>query len=143
MYPKSIIDSLGVLKNGKLTTNDTYEVLDAEIVGDSLYIKGIFGDTIFSFSPNKKAKRINGNLVISHKDSVYWGMNIISLKKDSLIIKYLSDKEDYNKIKSLVKNIEINDDTTVVRINPTRREFGRILKIKKFGWEQGYKKSNK
>lgn len=135
-----MIDSFGVFKNGKLTTNDTHEVLAAEIKGDSIYIIGIFVDTIFKFSPVHKMKRINGNLVVSSKDSIFWRANIISLTKDSLKIKYLTDKEDYNQIKPLVKNIKTNEDTTVVKINPTRREFARILKIKKFGWEQGYKR---
>lgn len=140
VYPKAMIDSLGTFKNGKIKANDTHEIFDAKIIGDSVYISGILGDTIFKFSPTQKAKRINGDLVISHKDSLFWKTNIITLRKDSLKIKFLSDREDYSQIKPLVKSIKINEDTTVVRINPTRREFGRILKIKKFGWEQGYKK---
>lgn len=139
-YPKAMIDSLGFFKNGKLTTHDTREILDAEIKGDSIYIKGIFVDTIFKFSQVHKMKRINGSLVVSSKDSIFWRANIISSTEDSLKIKYLTDKEDYNQIKLLVRNIKTNEDTTIVKINPTRREFGKILKIKKFSWERAYKK---
>lgn len=139
MYPKKMIDSIGKFSNGKLTTYDN-KVFNAEIIGDSLHIKGVFGDTIFKFSPNQKAKRINGDLVLSSKDSLFWRVNIISLTRDSLKIKYLSDKEDYNKIKPLIGNIRINEDTTIVKINPTRHEFKKILKIRKFGNEEGYKK---
>lgn len=132
MYPKKMIDSIGKFSNGKLTTYDN-KVFYAEIVGDSLHIKGVFGDTIFKFSPNQKAKRINGQLVLSTKDSVFWQVKMMSLEKDSLKWKYFSYKNDYNRLKPIVKDININGDSTVIRLKPTRREFGKILELKTLG----------
>lgn len=137
---KSKVDSVGgVYKNGKvfLKTGEIFDVIEKN---DSLVVKGFLRDTIFKLSPTQKAKRINGQLVLSTKDSVFWKVNIVSLERDSLKIKHLSTQDDYIGIRSLVENLKATADTTVVNINPTRAEFRKILKIKKLGWEKGYKK---
>ncbi|RWX00497.1 hypothetical protein [Flavobacterium cerinum] len=138
-YHKSGIDSIGTLKNGKFTTNDNSETFTAEQKGDSVYLK-MFRDTLFSFSPRQKAKHINGQIVLSYKDSISWYIKILSLEKDSLKIKFLMSRNDYTKLKPLVTNIKINSDTTIVNINPTRREFRKILKTKDLGYDMKYKK---
>lgn len=138
-YHKSRIDSVGTLKNGKFTTNDNRETFIAEQKGDSIYLK-MFRDTLFSFSSRQKAKRINGQIVLSYKDSISWYIKILSLEKDSLKIKSLMTRNDYTKLKTLVTNIKINSDTSIVNINPTRREFRKILKTKDLGYDMKYKK---
>lgn len=139
-YHKSGIDSIGTLKNGKFTARDNHETLYAEQKGDSVYFKGIFRDTIFSFSPIQRAKRVNGQLVLSYKDSVSWHIKIVAFEKDSLKIKSLMTREDYIKIQPLIKNSTTNSDTTIVNMKPTRKEFTKILKLKDFSHEMKFKK---
>ena len=136
---KSELDSVGgIYKNGKfMLDGQMYSAVEQK---DSLLLTGVLKDTIFMLSLTQKAKRINGQLVLSTKDSVFWKVNIVSLQKDSLKIRHLSTPDDYIAIKSLVKNLKSTADTSVVNINPTRAEFRKILKIKKLGWEKGYKK---
>ena len=136
---KSKVDSIGIYKNGKVVF-DTGQVFNAVKRNDSLLIIGVLRDTIFKLSTTQKAKRINGQLVLSTKDSVFWKANIVSFERDSLKIKHLSTNEDYIAIQPLVKNLKASTDTTFVNINPTRAEFRKILKLRKFGWEKGYKK---
>ena len=140
-FHKSIIDSIGIYNNGKLTTNDTHDIFDAVIKGDSVYISNNdLRDTIFRISAVNKAKRINGDLVLSYKDSIFWKTKIISKIKDSLKIRNFNSVADYLILKPLVKNINTNRDTSVVHINPTRAEFKKILEIKTLGWELKYRK---
>ncbi len=134
------LDSVvGVYKNGKIYLK-TGEIFNVTAKKDSLIMTGILRDTIFKFSATQKAKRINGNVVLSTKDSIFWKVNIVSLQKDSLKIKHLSTRDDYIAIQPLVKNLKASTDTLFININPTRAEFRKILKLKKFGWEKGYSK---
>lgn len=137
---KSEVDSIdGIYKDGKVILN-TGEVFNAVEKKDSLLLTGILRDTIFKFSATQKAKRINGNIVLSTKDSIFWKVNIVSLQKDSLKIKHLSTRDDYIAVQHLVKNLKASTDTLFININPTRAEFRKILKLKKFGWEKCYGK---
>jgi hypothetical protein len=97
--------------------------------GDSLYLYRRRYDTIFSFSPTQKAKRINGQLVLSNKDSIYWHIRMLAIKKDTLYWKYFTDSHDYMMLKPIVKNMTINADTSAVYLKPTRREFAKILSL--------------
>lgn len=95
--------------------------------GDSLYMYRWRNDTVFRFSPTQKAKRVNGQLVLSTKDSLYWQVGMLSIKKDTLYWKYFTDSRDYIALKSIVKDMTINSDTTQVHMKPTRKEFTKIL----------------
>ena len=137
---KSELDSVGgFYKNGKIYLK-TGEIFNVAAKKDSLVMTGVLRDTIFRLSPTQKAKRINGNLVLSTKDSIFWKANIILLQRDSLKFKHLSTQQDYIAVQPLVKNLKATTDTVFVHINPTRAEFRKILKLKKLGWEKGYKK---
>jgi len=100
---------------------------------DSVYIGYLRYDTLFRFSDAQKAKRMNGQLVLNTKDSIFWKIRLLTLKGDSLHIRYLSEKEDYSKLQALVKDIKSNSDTTLVQLKPTRREFKKITKLKLYG----------
>lgn len=140
-------DSLDMPKTGEyLGYRMKLESLDPEIVmtgedKDSLYIKYPVRDTLFSFSENQLAKSYNGHFVVNTKDSVYWHIAAYSLKKDSLYIKRFLNKEDLGIIKSVVKDVRANDDTSKVIVNPTKREFKRMLKSDA-GTVQGFRKIN-
>lgn len=106
---------------------------------DSVYVRSTYRDTLFAFSDAAKAKRINGQVVLSRKDSVYWKVSLLTIKGDSLSLRLLSRKADYNLLQSKVKDISVNADTTVVHIKPSRSEFKSILKLK-LGADRKYKK---
>ena len=132
---KSELDSLkGTVsyKDNKLVwhEDDKHIVYNAKEEKDSIYYLRERIDTVFRFSERHKAKRINGQLVLSTKDSVFWQVKMLSLEKDSLKWKYFSYKSDYGLLKPVVKDISSNADTTVIRLKPTRREFGKILELK-------------
>lgn len=131
---KSSLDSLkDVVKynNNKLIWLDDNKrlVYDAKEEKDSIYYFRKRLDTVFSFSERQKAKRINGQLVLSTRDSVFWDVKILSLEKDSLKWKYFCCKTDYEVLKPIVKDITVNADTSVVHIKPMRREFRKILSL--------------
>ena len=111
-----------VIKEGKYLVE--YKMKDE---GDSLYLYRWRNDTVFRFSPTQKAKRVNGQLVLSTKDSIYWQVRMLSIKKDTLNWKYLTSSQDYIALKPIVKNMSINADTSQVYMKPTRKEFTKIL----------------
>jgi hypothetical protein len=96
---------------------------------DSVYIGYLHRDTLFRFSDLQKAKRMNGHLVLSTSDSIFWKIRLLTIKGDSLYIRYFSEKADYAKLQAVVKDIKNNNDTTVVELKPTRREFKKLLKL--------------
>lgn len=100
-------------------------------------------DTIFRFSNTQKAKRINGNLVISQKDSIFWTVKLYSFEKDKLTIKQLYSDSDLKKMDSITKVKAKMIDSTTFIIAPSRSEFKQFFKIKDFGYNQEYKKISK
>lgn len=100
-------------------------------------------DTIFRFSYNQKAKRIDGQLVLSERDSVFWKIKMITLEKNILKIKDIYLPEDLKKLDSVTVIKGRMLDSTSYFIKPTRREFKNILKIKHFGTHQEYRKVSK
>lgn len=128
------------LVDGKLITKDTKDKFDVFKRGDSieLVIKKI--DTIFRLSYNQKAKHIDGQLVLSTRDSIFWDIKTIALEKNILKIKHFYLRDDLTKLDSvtLIKGKML--DSTSYLIKPTRREFKNILKIKKLGTDQEYDK---
>jgi hypothetical protein len=140
---KKEFDSLkneGDYKDGRLTIKRTLQSYNVMKSRDSVYIITSFTDTIFKFSQTQKAKRINGYLVLSKRDSIFWNTTILSIKRDTLVWKSLSSKLDYVKLKPLVKVIEINADTTKVALKPSRKEFVKLLKIDGLGNDTKFKK---
>lgn len=141
---KSTFDSIKnevIYKNGKLIIKATSYIYDVAERNDSLYLSAIDRDTIFTLSGAQKAKRINGHVILSTKDSVFWDTSILTIKNDSLYWKSFNTPGDYIALKDIIKNITINKDTTVVHIKPTRKEFKKIFSIPNLGWEKKYKKA--
>lgn len=125
-------------KNGKFYADGlVYNVVEKN---DSIYLSTTIKDTFFKFENDQKAKRFKGQVVLNRKDSIYWKINILSFKNDSLKWRHLSSKDDYVKLRPFVKNLATNADTTIVYLKPTRAEFRKILAIKTLGWELKYRK---
>jgi hypothetical protein len=116
-------------------------IYNVEEKNDSLYMSATFIDTLFKLSSYHKAKLIDGSLILSRKDSVFWKMNILSILNDSLRWRHLSSKDDYTSLMSEISNIRTNQDTSEVYLKPTKVEFKRILSLNKMGWNRAYIKT--
>jgi hypothetical protein len=146
-FEKSVIskDSLDLPNMGEYISYKTKlqsanpEIVLAREDEDSLYIKYPVRDTLFGFSENQCAKKLNGYFIVNTKDSVYWHVAAYMLKKDSLYIKRFLDKEDLGIVKSVVKEVYVNADSSQIILNPTKREFRKLLKSKA-GSVQGFRK---
>lgn len=140
---KNFVDSLKVnfkLADGKMIdkkTNEAYTVSDS---GDSLLLDNISTDTLFKFSGTQKAKRINGQLVLSTKDSTYWKIKTLTAHKDKLTMRFFYSKEDRNRMDSVTKIKARKLDSTSYVLNPSRSELKKILKLKRLGEEHSFKK---
>lgn len=145
-FHKSLLDSLKgryEIANEKLIDKETKEKLDFSFKGDSLEMREKSIDTIFRFSLNQKAKRIDGQLVLSIKDSLFWNIRTIALEKNILKIKDIYLKEDLKKLDSVTVIKSKKLDSTSYLIKPTRREFKNILKIKDLGTNREFDKVSK
>ena len=140
---KSELDSLKeelVFKDGKFIEKKTNAVLQSKVFGDSIEFAQKDVDTFFIFSNNQKAKRINGKLILSTKDSLYWQIKILTLDKNIITIQELNANTDINRIDSItkIKAKAIEGSNYVAK--PSRNEFAKILKLKKLGSSIHFKK---
>lgn len=126
---KTELDSLGKefeMVNGKLINKKDNLVFDVRKVGDSLELSSKNSDTIFKFSEVQKLKRIKGNLVLNQKEEDYWYVKVLSLNKNQLKFRYFS-MDDLPAIDSIVSKKPTVIDSVSRLINPSRREFKKIL----------------
>lgn len=140
---KSKLDSLKGefdIVNGKLIPKEAKEKYDILYRGDSIELMEKRIDTLFRFSFYEKAKRIDGKLVLSRKDSIFWRAQFVSIDKDTLRFKEIYDVKDLKKLDSVTKTKSKMLDSTSYLIKPTRSEFKKILKIKDLGFDRKYKK---
>lgn len=128
------------LIDGKLITKDTKTKFDILKKGDSIELVTKNIDTIFRFSYNQKAKRIDGQLVLSTRDSVFWKIGIVSLEKNILKFKNLFLPEDLQKLDSVTVIKGKMLDSLSYLIKPTRREFKKILQTFNLGIDSEYDK---
>lgn len=145
-FHKKQIDSLKQyfdIVDGKCISKNTNEIFLFCKVGDSIEFKSKSIDTIFKFSDSQKAKRINGCLVLSEKDSIYWRVKLICLNKKTITIKQLFSDDDLRQMDSITKNHSKSIDSTSFIINPSRREFSKFFDLKNFGFDQKYEKISK
>jgi len=131
------------LVNNQLIDKKTHEIHDIHSKGDSLELSEKIIDTIFRFSYNQKAKRINGHLVLSMRDSIFWKIRIITLEKNILKMKYIYLPEDLKKLDSITAIKGKMLDSLCYLIKPTRKEFKNLLNIKNLGEDNEYVKLSK
>lgn len=128
-------------KNNYMISKDEKEKYSFCKLKDSLEITiNAKNDTVFRFNSNQKAKRINGNLVLSEKENTYWKVKLISLSDKTLKIKHLISDNDLKKLDSLTKKKSKRIDSSTYLINPTRSEFGKLFKLKNLGYDKDFKK---
>jgi len=119
------------------------EIYYRKDIGDSIQFSNTQIDTFFFFSDVQKAKRISGHLILNEKDSIYWRIKILNIEKNVLKLKYIYSDEDLKKIDSMTKIKSQKIDSSSYILNPTRREFKKILRLKNLGEEQQFKKVSK
>lgn len=144
-FHKSEIDSLKddlVYRDGKFIDKKTNVVLEDKRVGDSIEFILKDRDTIFKISNNQKVKSVKGKLILSTKDSLYWQIKMLTLDKNTITIQELSADADIEVLDSItkIKATTIADSNYIVK--PSRREFIKILKLKKLGTRTSFKKHN-
>ncbi|MEO7976361.1 hypothetical protein [Flavobacterium sp.] len=140
---KLALDSLNgeyYIIDGILTMKNTKDKYDMKPKGDSIELIQKFTDTLFRFSYNEKAKRIDGQLVLSTRDSVFWHVEFVSLTKNKIKFRNIYYTEDLQSLDSLTTIKSKMLDSLSYLIRPTRSEFKKILKIKKLGSDQEYLK---
>lgn len=128
----------------KLIAKATKEKYDMVYKGDSIELIHKNIDTLFRFSLYNKAKRIDGQLILSRKDSIFWNVEFVSIDKNILKFKNLNDGKDLKKLDSVTKIKGKMLDSVSYLIKPSRGEFKKILKIKNLGYDSSeYKKVSK
>lgn len=141
-FHKKEMDSLAKMglsySAGRVTEMETGKSYTTTVVGDSIMVDFKYRDTIFQFSNSQKAKRINGCLVLSYKDSIYWRVKYLSLDKGRLSIKTLAFDTDIQKLDSITKIKSVKLDSATYVFTPSRHEFSRILKCRTLGYESVY-----
>jgi hypothetical protein len=140
---KSGLDSLKnevAYENGNYIEKTTNTVLESRVFGDSIEFKIRDVDTIFKLSVTDKAKKSNGKLILSKQDSIYWRIKILTLEKNNLSVKEFDADKDIKSIDSLckIKSEAIDRGNYVAK--PSRKEFTKILKLKKLGTNTIYQK---
>ncbi|MBC7523136.1 MAG: hypothetical protein H7239_01655 [Flavobacterium sp.] len=142
-FHKNEMDSLKKefkVVNGKYILKSSGEIFESKNIGDSIELRNKKFDTIFKFSPSQKAKRINGNLILNQKDSIYWKIKLISLNKNKLTIKQLYSNSDLKSLDSITKIHSKKIDSLNYIISPSRGEFKKFLQLKNFGFNQEFVK---
>lgn len=132
-----------IFRENKFFLKSTNEVLKNKKLGDSISLALKYIDTIFAFSKDQQAKRINGKLILSAKDSIYWRIKILTLDKNAIRIQELYADKDLQILDSLtkIKAEQLKDSNFVVK--PTRGEFAKILKVKNIGTSSSFVKVKK
>ncbi len=140
---KKLLDTIknGIIFSGnKLFMKDTKIVYDVTKEGDSLVLTNKYSDTIFNLSNVQKAKRINGQLVLNVQDSIFWKVKFLSIEKEILKIREIYSEEDLKRIDSITKIKSKSIDSLSYLLKPSRKEFKKILNLKKIGFERQYKR---
>ncbi|MFB3387350.1 hypothetical protein [Flavobacterium sp. LAR06] len=131
------------LVDGKLITRDTKDKFDIKVVGDSIELSQKNTDVLYRLSYNQKVKRVDGNLVLSTRDSIFWEAEIVSLEHNVLRFKSIYQPEDLSKLDSVTAIKGKMLDSLSYLMKPTRKEFKTILKIKNLGVDREYTKVSK
>lgn len=141
--PNTDLDSLKVdfdISNNEIISKKEKVKFSFRKLKDSIEVVNKDTDTIFNFSDSQKMKRINGNLVISKKDSIYWKIKLLTFNENSLVLKQLYAEEDLKKMDSITKIKAKKIDSITFIITPTRAEFKQFFKLKDFGHDIEFKR---
>lgn len=135
---EALKDSMKLVQNKMYFKDNSF--LEYRRLKDSIEIKEIRYDTIFSISDNQKAVKINRTFVLNTKDSIYWKIRLVTFDKNNLKIKDLYSLNDIKRIDSLskIKSIKIDSIKNVFQLS--KKEFRTMLALKNFGFERNFRK---
>jgi hypothetical protein len=145
-FHKNEVDSIkGAfdLVGNKYISKFNKDIFNYRYLGDTIEFSNKQIDTFFIFSNTQKAKRIDGQLVLNYKDSIFWKIKLMSLEKNILKIKYISSEEDLKRIDSIVKVKSKMIDSSSFVLKPSRGEFKKIINLKHLGEDREFKKTVK
>ena len=142
MHLDSLKDNFEIV-NGKFISKISKEIYNYKELKDSIQLTNKNIDTFFIFSNSQKAKRINGHLVISEKDSIFWRTKFISLNKKNLKITYIFSNDDLKKMDSITKNKSVMIDSSSFIFKPSRKEFIKFINLKHFEGQEQFIKISK
>lgn len=135
---ETLKDSMKLVQNKMYFKNNSF--LEYRRLKDSIEIKEIKYDTIFSVSNNQKAIKINRTFVLNTKDSIYWKIRLMTFSKNNLILKDIYSLNDLRRIDSLSKIKSIKTDSIKNIFQLSKKEFRTMLALKHLGFEKNYKK---
>lgn len=134
----SIKDSQRVFENRIYFDN---EFVEFRKLKDSIEITDSNYDTIFSISSFQKVKRVKNSIVFNTKDSIYWKIKILTLDDyNKLTLKTIVSDEDLIRMDSLSKIKAQKIDSTKIIVQLSKKEFKKMLTLKRFGYDQNFKK---
>lgn len=140
---QSELDSVMVFfKNtdGKLVEKETGAVWESFTKGDSVTFRSKWRDTLFEFSTQQQAKRTHGKLVLNFKKDTLWKVKVLTLEDDILTIRSFGLPADRAKWDSVTRLPSRVIDSSEYVLQPSRKEFNTMLKIKVLGYDSRYKK---
>lgn len=137
---ETLKDSMKLVQNKMYFKDNSF--LEYRSLKDSIEIKEIKYDTIFSISENQKVFKMNRTFVLNTKDSIYWKLQLITFDKRNLKIKDLYSLDDIRRIDSLskIKSTKIDSVKNVFQLS--RWEFRKMLTLKNLGYERNFKRIN-
>jgi len=137
---ETLKDSMKLVQNKMYFQDNSF--LEYRRLKDSVEIKEIKYDTIFSISDNQKVVKINRTFVLNTKDSIYWGIRLMTFNKNRLVLKDIYSLDDLRRIDSISEMKSVKIDSTKNLFQLTRKEFKSMLVLKNFGFEKSYRKVN-
>ena len=140
---KTALDSLKgefEITDKKIITKEVGKAYNYRFLKDSVELSEKRIDTIFMFSDHQKAKRIDNKLILNFKDSLFWNIRTISIQNDNLTMSQISDFADLKQLDSITVIKSKMIDSTRILLNPSRREFKKIINIKNAGLKVNYRK---
>lgn len=135
---ETLKDSMKLVQNKMYYNRNSF--LEYRRLKDSIEIKEIRYDTIFSISDNQKVVKINRTFVLNTKDSIYWKIRLITFEKNNIKIKDLYSINDKKRIDSLskIKSTEFDSVKNIFQLS--KKEFRTMLALKNFGFERNFRK---
>ena len=109
----------------------------SEIKGDTVYATQKDIDTVFQASENHVLKKFKGSYFLNFKlDENFWEVHRLNLSKDTVLIGQISPSDTLLRFDFVEKTEEFNalDSTTTTEyaINPSKRQFKKLIKPNSF-----------
>jgi hypothetical protein len=110
---------------------------------DTINASQTYIDTIFQISENQILKKFKGSYFLNFKENEnFWNVSRLDINKDILLIGQITPSDTLLRFDFVVKNEEFNksDSTTTTEysINPSKKEFKKLMKSNSFKESECY-----